>query len=216
MLHAFARFVAHLFPSLEGANAKAYLDRFWRYGPVWSDLYATVLSPKICQGDVVGPITFIAHTDSGDFAELVRPGMVLSHSCDIDQDEEILFAACFPAYMFRKHPSIGDIRRNTVFGLIYLPGLPGIGDTIVDLGRVQSIRRSVFEEDLRAGKTKRHASLTTLGYYFLIAKLTVRFLRPQPSDEIRGDASPPLGQRINDVARAILGLIRYVVFGREP
>ena len=215
MLQAFARFVEALFPSLDSKNAKEYLNTFWRDGPVFSDFYASVLPPKICQGDIVGPITFIVQMDSGDLFELVLPGMVLSHSCDIDRDEEILFAACIPAKELQKRPALSDIQRNTAFGLIYLAAVPRLGDTVVDLGRVQSVRRKFLEEGLRTGVVRRFMSLTQLGYYFLIAKLTVRFLRPQADDEVRYPAKPPFWQRVRDVLRACQGLLGYLLRGRE-
>lgn len=213
MLRAFARLVADIFPSLDPTNARAFLNAVWKHDPPWLDLYATQIPPKPCQGDILYPITFVVQDDSGAFGELVAPGMILSHSCDIEEDENIIFAACKPFHLFSRHRSVGEIKNNTFFNFFYLEGVPSLGNRVVDFGIVQSVRRLVLEREIAQGTIRRASSFTTLGYYFLIAKMTVRFLRPQPSDEVRNLAQPRFRERLSAVLRGMVSLVRYLFRG---
>lgn len=215
MLREFARLVAEIFPSIEPGTARAYLDSIQKDWPLWSDLYATQLPPRICQGDILDGMTFIVQDDEGDFGELTAPGFLLSHSCDVESDDNVLFAACRSLALFREHRALSDIRNNTFFSTIYLEDVPEIGSVVVDLSIVQSVRRSVLERNLRNATVRRVSSFTDFGYYFFIAKLTVQLLRPQAEDEIRNRSVPGLPERLRSFSRALLGLIRYVVYGRN-
>lgn len=173
-----------VFPSIEPKTQRAFLRALRKRPPSWPEFYAKELPPEICQGDILDPVKFIVQDDDGDFGELDVAGMILSHSCDID-DETWTVAACQSASAYAKHRSIGDIRNNTYFPTLFLGSVPHMGDQVVDFGTIQSVRRSVVQRGLESGAIVRRASLTQLGYYFVIAKLTIRWLRAQPEDEGR-------------------------------
>ena len=213
MWQAFARLLVEVFPSIEPENARAYLNTLWSRPVVWTDLYANPLPTNICQGDIIAPITFVLQDDSGDFGEFTAAGMILSHSCDLE-DDYLVLALCEPAAAYAQHRSIGDLRNNTLFQTFFLRDVPGMGDQVVDLGTVQSFRRSVIFRDLQNGTVVRYSSFTQLGYYFLMAKMTVRWLRPQPPDEVRGSAKAGLTARLRSVGQAVPGLLKYLFRGR--
>lgn len=213
MLQAFARLIADLFPGVDPANVREFLRKHWGKFPVPSDLFATQLPPKTCQGDILIPITFVVQDENGDFGQIEAPGMLLSHSCDLDTDDYVVFAACRPASRYAASNALSSIRSNTVFNLFYLAGTPELGDVVVDFETVQSVRRTVLERSITNGSIRRLASLTTLGYYFLIAKLTVRFLRPQSSEEVRNPSTPSLGVRLSDALHGASSLVGYIIHG---
>jgi hypothetical protein len=167
----------------------------------------------MCQGDIVDDITFVVQDEHGDFGELNAPGMLISHSCDLTDDSTVVFAACRPMSLFKRHKSISDIKNNTFFGAFYLNSVPTHGEIVVDFGILQSLRRSILEARLAQGRTRRISSFTNLGYYFFVAKLTVRFLRPQPLDEIRHDSVPPFTDRLSEVWRDMGSLAKYLILG---
>jgi hypothetical protein len=214
MLQAFARLLTDLFPSVDPENVKELLRKHWQQLPLPRDLFATQLPPSICQGDILNPITFIIQDKAGEFAAIDAPGMLLSHSCDFDTDDHIIFAACKRANDYLQHPAYSNIRSNLYFNAFFLEGTPEIGDIIVDFETVQSVRRTVLSEALTDGRIHRVSSLTTLGYYFFLAKLTVRFLRPQSKDEVRYPSADPFLVRLNNAARAVVSLWSYVFRGR--
>jgi len=213
MLREFAQLVAELFPSLDSRNTREYLNQLRREPVSWLDLYATQIPPEVTQGDIVDPVSFIVEEQDGSLAELVAPGMILSHSCDIENDDYIIVAPCRPFSYFQQHRSAGDIKNNTFLSVFYLESVPTLGDRVVDLSVMQSIRMKTLKSSLQNGTVRRVSSFTMLGYYFLVAKLTVRFLRPQPLDEVRGMSGPGFGQRAKQVGRDLRHLARYLISG---
>ena len=215
MLREFALLVADLFPSLDSPNAREYLNKIWKKDPPWLELYATQFPLKLCQGDIVNPVTFIVEDEQGDFGELVAPGMILSHSCDIDEDDNITLAACRPFDRFKTHRSVGDIKNNTFFGAFYLRSVPSLGDQVVDFSILQSVRTKRLAQAIPDGAVTRVMSFSDLGYYFLIAKLTVRFLRPQSAEEVRGSSRATFAKRFRYALLEVASAGRYVLHGSE-
>jgi hypothetical protein len=215
MLREFAQLTADLFPSLDSDNTREFLRQLRRNAPSWLDLYTTQLPTELTQGDIVEPIRFIVEDGNGDATELDAPGMLLSHSCDIDNDEYVILAACRPFSSFRQHPSVGDIRNNTFLSAFYLESVPKLGDQVVDLSILQSVQTKRLKTAIGDGSAERISSFTQLGYYFFIAKITVRFLRPQPDTEFRGSANPRFRERFRQAIRDILTLGRYLIFGSK-
>jgi hypothetical protein len=213
MLREFARIVADLFPSLDTENAREYLRQLRRTPTSWLELYATTFPPRLAQGDIIRPILFVVEEPDESLAQVVAPAIVLSHSCDIDDDQYIVVAPCFPFSMFQNHRSVGDIRNNTFFSTLYLQSVPNVGDLVVDLSIIQSIRAATLQRNLEKGTVIRVSSFTNVGYYFLIAKLTVRFFRPQPPDEMRGRSRPTFMRRLTQGGRDLAFLARYIFAG---
>src|SRR5437763_1455003 len=124
MLREFAQVVADLFPSLDAENTREYLRQLRRTPTSWLELYATTFPPQLTQGDIIRPVVFIVQEPNEDFAELVAPGILLSHSCDIDEDEYVVLAPCLPFSVFEHHRSAGDIKNNTFFSTFFLDSVP--------------------------------------------------------------------------------------------
>lgn len=213
MHRALAELLQDAFPAVDPAKARAYLSDLARYTPIRSDLFASAPPAQICQGDILEAISFLE--DYGDeYRESSGPGLLLSHSCDVDQGERLVFAACRSFAGYRDHPSQGDIRRNTYFSLFFLGSVPSAGDLVADFNTLQSIDRRYLLEQVRSGSVRRISSFTPYGYYYFIAKLTVHFLRAQSEEEQRGTARPSFLTRLRDVALELPGLAGYLIGGR--
>lgn len=197
----FARFVEGLFPSIDPEEAQRCIAALRKYPGTGREFFALTLPDKLCQGDIVEPITFIVQGDDGEFGERLGAGMVLSNSCDIDNDDQLLLAECQPSSLFVTHRAWTAIQSNTFYSTLYLGNTPNRGDVVVDLSQVQTIRKAPLLAALQSGTARRHASLTDLGYYFFVAKLTVFLLRPQSAEEVRGSSPPP---RIRDKVRLLV------------
>ena len=201
MLRYFERQVQSVFPVVDPAEARAYLEHFGNVGIPPRELYASVLLPQLNQGDLIAPVPVRVTQDDGQAAQWVGPVMVLSNSCDIDADPMLLVAPCQPFASYAQTGEAGYIRQNTYYSLLFLPGAPEIGDSVVDLSSVHSISGDLIRTRLQDGAIRRICSLTRFGWYFLIAKLTVHLLRPRSPDEARGVARPATWvQRIIEAA----------------
>ncbi len=202
---SFAEFVQSLFPGVNPETAKQCIRDLTNDPPEPPDLFALQLPDVVYQGDILEPVDFLGYGAGGDYVESSLAGMLMSHSCDMAQDEKVLFAACYPADHFRRNGSWGQIRQNRFYDLMYLAGVPSKGDVVVDLATVQTVPTSHIRARLEENNLTRVSSFTQLGYYFFIAKLTVHFLRAKEDDEVRNPppTPPPFRKAISVVKRRL-------------
>lgn len=198
MLTHFERLVESLFPIVDSVEARAYLQGFRQTGMSSRELYASSLPPALNQGDLIAPLPIRITQEDGRVGEWVGPAMVLSNSCDIDADPRLLVAPCQPFALYAGMTQASEIRQNTFFPVLFLPAAPEVGDVVVDLSAVHSVSGDFLRRGLQAGEIRRICSLTSFGWYLMIAKLTVHLLRPRSPDEVRGNAPPA-----NRVPRAL-------------
>jgi hypothetical protein len=187
----FARFVEGLFPAVDPAEAKKVIAALQKAPPTGREFFAHRLPEKLSQGDIIEPITFIIQDNTGEFGQRVGAGMVLSNSCDIDEDDRVLVAEIQPFELFRNHSARSSIQSNTFYRTLYLANTPHNGDIVVDLAQVQTLRKDLLLSSIGRGDVNRRASFTNLGYYLFIAKLTIHLLRPQSAEEVRNSAPRP-------------------------
>src|SRR6266576_351486 len=139
MLVEFADFVGELFPGVDPETTQKRIKALRNRGITASDLYAGTIPPELNQGDIIDPIDFIVIDSAGEPAQFTDRGMVLSNSCDIDHDPQVIIAACRAFDIYRAHRSVAAIITIPFTSLMYLPGVPGLGDVVVDLGTIQSM-----------------------------------------------------------------------------
>lgn len=211
MLAEFAQFVSEVFPSVTPATAKQLIEKAGAAGLTGEQLFATQLGNVLCQGDIVDGLSWIVEGENGTYGRAILPGMLLSHSCDVDNDEWLTFAPC--ASFNRNDPKAGAIGKNEVFDLYYMPPHRSRSAAVADFAQVQSMRAERILIGIAAGSYLRTDSLTMLGYYHFVLKLSMHYLRPQSAQERRFECAVPLRERAFYAAKAILGLARYVAGG---
>ncbi|HEX9693101.1 MAG TPA: hypothetical protein VGA22_13490 [Gemmatimonadales bacterium] len=188
-------------------TARKCIDQLVNDPPEPLELFALNLPDDVFQGDVLDPVDFLGYGPGGDYVESSITGILVSHSCDMAQDDKVIFAACYPANHFEGHRSWGQIRRNRFYELMYLADVPSRGDIIVDLATVQTIPTAIVRDRLDQGNMTRVSSFSVLGHYFFIAKLTVHLLRAKEDDEVR-NPPPPRG-----LLRRAIAAVRRTVRG---
>jgi hypothetical protein len=214
MLAQFAQLVKSLFPSVAPSEAQALVRAGIRFGQVNADFFATSVGSKLCQGDVVDSLPFVVQIADGTFRQQTRPGLLLSHSCDVDEGKSLTFAACYPFAEIATAGHASAVRANQVFGLLYLPGHGTRSALVADLSQTTTFDRLWVLDGIAQGRARRVLHFTDLGHYLFVAKLTIHLLRPQPADEVRGESHPAIGERIRDAMLGLVSLGRYVVRGR--
>jgi hypothetical protein len=211
MLAEFAQFVKEVFPSITPETAKQLIEKAGLGGLTDEQFFATQLGDKLCQGDIVEGLRWIVERDDGSYGRTTAPGMLLSHSCDVDNDEWLTFAPCAAFHMGLRKAR--EIRRNEVFDIYYMPPHQGRPPLIADLAQVQAMRAGRVLAGIASGAYRRTETLTTLGYYHFVLKLTLHYLRPQSAEELRYTCKAPLVERLGYAAIATGGLVRYVARG---
>lgn len=189
MLAELTKFVQLIFPSIDPSVAKPYLKAIQenRVGP--HELFSLQITQELSQGDILEGLALVATADDGSLQEVTSPAIVVSNSCEIDKNRFITVAMCRPFSAYLTHPSRVAIERNEFFSLLYFPVVPNSPPLVADFSIVHSVSREFLLDAVARGSVKRLASLTVVGWYFFLLKLTVYFLRMRAEDEIR--LSPP-------------------------
>ena len=180
MIPEFIDFCKELFPSISPytkEQAKKAMQQFEdKYGPVLSKTCSTF---DLLQGDIFTEIPFFFTADNGDLKVIHRKALLLSNTCDASRDKTLLFAAIHPLADLKENPSmVSNITKNQRYSTLYFPD-ENLKDEFVDLELISTISRESFLKLHADKKVHRIASLTIVGYYMFICKLTVFFLRPE-------------------------------------
>ena len=182
MIDGFIRFYENLFPSITpyaAEGVKAAIGRFRRDNG--SIAYTTKLPFKAFrQGDFFSEIPFYYMDPKGDYGFKKCNAMLLTNTCDTERNDYLTFAAAIPVSDFEEN-KIRGLEDNTNFQFLFVPGA-STDDFVIDFGLLSVVPRTMFNEAFSANKITRKASLTTVGYFLFITKLTAFFMRPEDSE----------------------------------
>lgn len=183
MIPEFIDFCKELFPNIDPytkEQAKLVMSQFEKInGPILS---RQCDSFDLLQGDIFTEIPFFFTDETGQLRTIKRKAQLLSNTCDASRDDLLLFAALHPLNDFRQNPSMVDgIKKNKRYSALYLPDQL-LQNEYVDFELINSMSRETFLKLHEMGKVKRVATLTLVGYYMFICKMTVFFMRPEDVD----------------------------------
>ncbi len=123
--------------------------------------------------------------------------LVLNNTCDL-QPLRSEFVTVAPVFSFsdfsrfirekrgenRAANYLADVKRNKVFELLWLPPFgPFSSGAVVYLDRIGAVASSIYESAIAA--SKRFASFSQSGFYFLLIKLTKHLARPESEEVLR-------------------------------
>lgn len=183
MIPEFIEFCQKLFPVIDPytkEQAKRAMTQFESSnGPFLSQ---ETDSFDLFQGDIFSEIPFLYTDETGKVKVIKRKAQLLSNTCDASRDPFLLFAAIHPLADFKDNQSlINGIVKNTKYNAFYLPDRI-LKNDYVDFGLINSIPRELFLRFHEEHKVKKIASLTLVGYYMFLCKMTVFFMRPEDLD----------------------------------
>jgi hypothetical protein len=185
MKKEFINFVHEIFPSISPytkEELRKAIDQFEHKGNKKDDLYNYFkIQPLnyLAQGDIIEYLPFVTYDNTGEEKTRKLRGILLSNTCDCENDESIVFSPLLPLSSFK-----GVTKRftnNLTYNLLYFPDSI-LSDYIVDFGIMNTFPKKPLEFGLSNGKLTKVASLNTLGYYLFLTKLTVHLLRPEDTD----------------------------------
>lgn len=190
-LEEFTSLYKKTFPSIDYKEKELVKDYFagFEYN---CDKFFTIYEKKfILQGDLLSNIKFILISENEDVLCTNTIGMVLSNTCDIKQDKFIIMAPVFPFEYFNEiYPElkkcIDSLKKNLIFRFFYVPSCYGNPEFVVDFTKICSYEKTYLINKIKKNSTKKVLSLTQLGYYLLILKLTIHLLRSESVEVKRG------------------------------
>ena len=186
-------------------KCKEYFRQIPKAEVAW--IYSSALPIDTYQGDIVDKFEIVFHEVSGDSLEIRVledvPCMLLSNTCDMEPEgktrkKHISFAPVFSFSEFANSRTdqyseegwndyLKRVKANKVTDILFIPGYGSFGDSVVLLDRIYSTDPELLKIKIEKGATKRIASLSQIGFYFFLIKLTYHFARYEDRDEIVRD-----------------------------
>jgi len=159
------------------AAVRSFMDKHGRFD---------YLSPEplsfLGQGDVIGQLPFYYVNAKNERRKLDSYGMLLSNTCDAENDEFILFSPLLPLSSYADYKqgtiNIATVKANCYTSLLYIPDFP-LDDYVVDLSIANAFSREMITRLLGIGTIRKRSSLSLKGFYFFLSKLTVHLMRPE-------------------------------------
>jgi hypothetical protein len=180
MIPEFIDFCTQLFPSIDPytkEQAKKAMEQFENVrGPVLTKVFDSF---DLYQGDIFSEIPFFYTDEAGEVKLIIRKAQLLSNTCDASRDTNLLFAALHPLDEFKSNPSLIDsITKNKRYSTFYIPG-EAVKNEYVDFELITTMSRENFLSLCQKGKVRRITSLSLVGYYMFLCKMTVFLMRPE-------------------------------------
>jgi hypothetical protein len=180
MLEAYIDFVKSLFPSISPyvqQRAKECIRQFYVNHQEFPCFTSETIF-DLNQGDIIDNITFRRYNELGEEEEYMSDGLVISNSCDIENDTQILIAPFFPIESLQL--DFVTLKNNAYYQLLYFPDYR-YANKAADLSLMSPFPKNLLLNKIAEGKVKKIFSLNLIGYYLLLSKITVHLLRPEDS-----------------------------------
>ncbi|MGI5093258.1 hypothetical protein [Treponema socranskii] len=178
---SFIDFVTSLFPSINPyvqEQTKHSLEQFYEHGKTF-ECYNNKPLDGICQGDIIENVNVPIIGIDGSINMAKRTVLIISNSCDIENDDYILIA---PFYSFDEgcfsKSQIIELKNNKFFGKMYFPDVSE-EEIFADFSYIQSMPKQYFIDGIKINQMRIKHSLNLVGFYLLLCKLTIHFMRPE-------------------------------------
>ena len=162
-------------------------------------------SDEIYQGDIIDGLDIVYFEVVDNAVEIkVLEGqlcILLSNTCDMDFQGKTRgkYISIAPLFSFEEFADrkegpysdegwdgfLNDVKRNRITDILYVPGKRPLDESVVLLDRVFSIDPNFFEAKIKKGKSKKILSLSQIGFYYFLIKLTYHFARYEDRSEIK-------------------------------
>ncbi len=183
MIDQFIEFTKELFPCISpyvAVKTKEAINQFKQGKEYKFDFFTHTPFDYFSQGDVFDDLPFIRQDTDGELQVYKTKGILLSNTCSADHDSEIIFAPFLQINDLKINKS--ELVNNTFYRLFYIPGDERYEEYAIDFSLLNTFKKDVLNKRLLSGKTKKEASLNQFGYYFLLCKLTINFMRPEDTE----------------------------------
>lgn len=185
MIKELIKFTTELFPSISPytkENVNRAIEQFdydklewFKHTPI------TYLS----QGDIIEKLPFTFIDENGNRDTILTKGIILSNTCDVSRDDYIIIAPLFKYDEMLNNNQKKVVRANKYYDKMCFTNSQ-LNDYFVDFTRANAFNRNLLLKLLET-KTNVEYSLNQYGYYLLLTKLTIYFMRPEDKEtnEIR-------------------------------
>ena len=180
MITEFIEFCEELFPSIQpytAEQAKMALLQFEKDGKMLQYITNNLNDGELYQGDIFSDVPFYYMQPNGTYGMAKYKAQLLTNTCDAIRNDNLNFAAILPLNEFSNKFQT-NIIKNKSYQFLYLPDNK-TKDFVIDFGLINTISREAFIRAVNQNKIRKIVSLSDIGYYMFICKLTVYFMRPE-------------------------------------
>jgi len=183
MTEEFIDFVKEIYPNIEpftAEKAKSAIRQFKLFGRDIPYFRSTPFD-FLTQGDIIEPLSFIRFDRTTGNTKILKnaKAMLISNTCDAENDDDILFAAFFEINKVRVDKKTA--LSNTYSRLFSFPH-SDLSEFMVDFSVINSYPRSYIQKRIDENKIKKLKSFTQTGYYMFLCKLSVYLMRREDSE----------------------------------
>lgn len=181
MLDEFINYVQKLFPSISPyvKNQTEQAIRQFKLSGRTLNLLNDKPYDYLTQGDILSNVPFVKIEENGGISAQRSYGMLLSNTCSADHDDDIVIAPLLQIKDLGLNRN--DIVNNLHYRLFYLPD-KRFEELVVDFSLMNTFNKNLLNAQIEDGKVKKESSLNQMGFYLLLSKLTVCFMRPEDEE----------------------------------
>ncbi len=180
MIKELIEFTTALFPSISPyvkENVNKAIEQFDYENLEW--FMPTPIS-YLSQGDIIQKIPFTFTDENGDKDTILTRGIILSNTCDASRDDYIILAPLIKYDLILNESQKQIARANKYYDKMCFTNSQ-LDGYFIDFTRATSFNRNLLLKLLES-KTNIEYSLNQYGYYLLLTKLTIYFMRPEDQD----------------------------------
>ena len=180
MIKELIKFTAELFPSISPYTKDSVMNAINQFNYDELEWFTPTILKELSQGDIIDKLPFTYYEDNGQKTTVMKKGIILSNSCDVDNDKYILIA---PLFDYNTMPELDSktIRSNKYYDKMCFTNSQ-LDNYLIDFSRTNSFNKKTILNAIQNGKAKRIYSLNQYGYYLLLIKLTVYLMRSEDND----------------------------------
>lgn len=181
MLDEFINYVQKLFPSISPyvKNQTEQAIRQFKLSGRTLNLLNDKPYDYLTQGDILSNVPFVKIEENSGISAQRSYGMLLSNTCSADHDDDIVIAPLLQIKDLGLNRN--DIVNNLHYRLFYLPD-KRFEELVVDFSFMNTFNKNLLNAQIEDGKVKKVSSLNQMGFYLLLSKLTVCFMRPEDEE----------------------------------
>jgi|GEM_PF-464477 len=186
----FENLINEAFPSITEGTKEEIKESIRHININPRPLFQTIEKNKLYQGDIITNISFVTFTKRKKYRKELLKGMLISNTCDIENDNQILIA---PVYSYTDYERIylnnqsylKNLKENEIYSEMYLPKYTTDFDMVVDFTGINSFESDFIYDNFFKKEVNKIITLSQIGYYLLLIKLGIYLFRRESVEVIR-------------------------------
>lgn len=180
MIKELIQFTTELFPSISPytkENVNKAIEQFDYERLEW---FRPTPIDYLSQGDIIEKIPFTFFDENGKKDTILTKGIILSNTCDASRDDYIIIAPLIKYDKVLDNSQKKIARANKYYDKMCFTNSQ-LDGYFIDFTRATTFNRKLLLK-LLENKTNVEYSLNQYGYYLLLTKLTIYFMRPEDKE----------------------------------